>query len=71
VPVGATISDKPLDTPIETVEEEKVAEAEEEVEKEAKTLEAELGGKDEMVEEGKPAKDTQGVEVVEGGESNE
>jgi DNA-directed RNA polymerase subunit beta len=62
VPVGATVSDKPIDAPLETVEEIKEAVQEEKVEEEAKEMQEELGG-EEVTEE------TPGVEVAEAGES--
>jgi DNA-directed RNA polymerase subunit beta len=44
VPIGATVSDKPLDAPIESETEIKAAELEEKTEKEAQELQQELGG---------------------------
>ena len=51
-PMGATISDKPIDVPeTESPAEEK---AEEQVEEEAKELQEELGAENQVVEEGQP-----------------
>ncbi len=50
IPMGATISDKPIDAPLtETIAEEK---AEEKVESEAKELQEELGGGEQVVDQG-------------------
>lgn len=46
VPVGATVSDKPIDAPLETTEEIKEAVKEEKIEEEAKELQVELGGEE-------------------------
>lgn len=67
VPVGATISDKPLDESIETVEGIKEAEKEENIEEQAKEMQQELGG-GETVVEGKQAIEA-GIEVAETGEA--
>ena len=65
VPIGATVSDKPIDAPIEAEVEVKVAEKEEAVEVEAKELAQELGGGGATVE-GEQAAEP-GVEIAEGG----
>lgn len=65
VPVGATVSDKPIDAPIEAEVEVKVAEKEEAVEVEAKELAQELGGGEATVE-GEQAAEP-GIEIAEGG----
>ncbi|HYM65410.1 MAG TPA: DNA-directed RNA polymerase subunit beta [Candidatus Sulfotelmatobacter sp.] len=67
VPVGATISDKPIDAPIENAEERKEAEAEEKVEVEAKEMQEEISSKEEGLEEAVKEK---GLEIAEG-EANE
>nr|MBI5455423.1 DNA-directed RNA polymerase subunit beta [Candidatus Levybacteria bacterium] len=68
VPVGATISDKPIDAPIETVAEVKEAEKEEKVEEAAKEMQEELGGGQIVADSGAQAKD-EGIEIAESGES--
>jgi DNA-directed RNA polymerase subunit beta len=69
VPVGATISDKPLDLPddLETkVEKEQKDQKEEAVELEAKELQEELGGENVISVEGS-ASESAGVEIAESG----
>ena len=66
VPVGATIVDKPIDEPVESVEEVKKATEEEVVEGEAKELAAELGGK-EIVDDATSSSSTSGVDVAQAG----
>ncbi|MCL6096562.1 MAG: DNA-directed RNA polymerase subunit beta [Patescibacteria group bacterium] len=67
IPMGATISDKPIDVPsTDTLVEEK---AEEKIEAQAKELQKELGGADSLAESGEASK--QGVEIAESGQSNE
>jgi DNA-directed RNA polymerase subunit beta len=68
VPVGATISDKPLDIIDETTEAK--AEKEEKVEVEAKELQEELGGEDVMIDEGNDVKEL-GIEIAEADAQNE
>jgi DNA-directed RNA polymerase subunit beta len=64
VPVGATISDKPLDI----IEEPQVKiEKQEKVEEEAKELQNELGGGEVITETVKEAKE-EGVEIAQSGE---
>ncbi len=65
VPVGATISDKPIDSPVETVAEVKEAVEEEKIEEQAKEMQEELGGGQAIVE-GEQAAEA-GVEVAEAG----
>ena len=63
VPMGATVSDHPIDEPIATTEEAKKAAAEEAVEEEAKELKEELGGEDTL---GKGEESSaQGMDVAE------
>jgi DNA-directed RNA polymerase subunit beta len=65
IPMGATISDKPIDVPLtDTPAEEK---AEERVEAQGKELREELGGEDSLSEGGES--DNQGVEIAEGGQA--
>ncbi len=65
VPMGATISDKPIDVPLtETPAEEK---AEEQVEAQAKELQKELGGASSLAESGQAEK--QGIEIAESGQA--
>ena len=72
VPVGATISDKIIDAPLENAEEIKEAEKEEKVEEEAKELQEELAPKEESVEDTEAEAVTEpGMEIAEEGESNE
>jgi DNA-directed RNA polymerase subunit beta len=65
IPMGATISEKPIDAPLtDTPAEEK---AEEQVEAQGKELREELGGADSLAEGGETNK--QGVEIAEGGQT--
>ncbi|MBI3984440.1 MAG: DNA-directed RNA polymerase subunit beta [Candidatus Levybacteria bacterium] len=66
VPVGATIIDKPLDEPIESIEEVKKATEEEAVEGEAKELAAELGGQ-EVIDDATDSAASSGVDVAQAG----
>ncbi len=68
VPVGATVSDKPIDAPIENAEERKEAEQEEKVEVEAKEMQEEIAGDEEVSEE---AAKEPGMDVAEGEVVNE
>ena len=67
MPVGATISDKPIDAPVENAEEAKEATEEEKTEQEAKQMQQELGG-EEVVSETADAVQGQGVDIAEVGE---
>jgi len=68
VPVGAMVSDKPIDAPIEAEVEVKVTEAEQVVETQAKELQQELGGGEVILQQDNVATD-QGVEIAGTGES--
>ncbi len=64
VPVGATVSDAPVDVPLETTE---VQKEEEKVEAEAKNMQEELGG-EEILDQSEGTSQNAGVELAEGGE---
>ncbi len=66
VPVGATIVDKAIDEPVESVEQVQKAAEEEVVEGEAKELAAELGG-EEVVDDVTDSAATSGVDVAQAG----
>jgi len=65
VPVGATVSEAPIGVPVEVTDAtETIKEKEEEVEKEAKDLQEELGG-EEVLEQAAVSPENPGVELVE------